>query len=208
MASATSLGAPAPVTARDKMLADTLRQLELLREEEERTVIELRRDSSSMKELEYEYLSTVDMARYTDGRSFQAAGSVGHTANWEKTVDAEASVEDIEQRFQQHEAKARRERDRLKRFSDKRSDLLARLTVQSRHLLSEADWAAAAAYLESSGHPPAKSGGVEHAIASLTHHPVHAEGLLHAIMRTQVLLPAQVGGGSVASGSSSARRVE
>jgi hypothetical protein len=178
-----SVGVPAPITARDKMLADTLRQLELLRAEEERTVVELRGDKAAMKELESEYLATVDAVRYTDGRPFEAAGTAQPTAPWEKSALAEGTIEDIERRFAEREAQARREKDRLKRFVDKRADLLARLTVQSRHLLSEADWAAAAVFLESSGHSPAKAGGIDFAVASLQHHPVHAEGLLQAIMR-------------------------
>jgi hypothetical protein len=194
---------PAPVTARDKLLADTLRQLELLHAEEERTKVEVRRDSSALKQLESEYLQTVDAARYTDGRPFSSAGAIASSSPWERSVDAEGTIESLESRFSEREAQLRREKDRLKRFTDKRFDLLSRLTTHSRHLLTEADWAAAADYLRANGHPPEKAGSVDAAVTSLQHHAVHAEGLLHALLRVHVV---SATGGGGAAGSTSARR--
>lgn len=188
---------PVPITARDKLFADSLRLIVALNAEESKTAAALRHDNAALKELEFAHVSELDKARYTDGRAFKVAGAPVSGEPWAKSADAEAAVEEIARSYSEHEEMARREKERLKRFVEKREELLERL-VRGK-LMREDDWAVAAAFLDASGYAGGKE-PVEQKVLALKHHPTHAAGLLEALIKGSAggaAMGGAAGGGSV-----------
>ena len=68
-------------------------------------------------------MSELDQARYTEGRSFRLAGAPVAAEPWAKSADAEAAVEDLSRQYAEHEEMVRREKERLKRFTEKRTEV-------------------------------------------------------------------------------------